>query len=119
MMSIKRLFNSFKYAGRGIRIAWRSEQSFRIQVIAAAAVLGLIMWFDVQRAHAIILLLLIIFVLTLEIVNSILERFVDVFKPRIHPMVEEIKDLMAGAVLVASLGSLIVGLLIFVPYFVR
>lgn len=119
MLSIKRLLQSFRYASRGILIAWRSEQSFRIQVIAAIIVLALIVWFKVQRAHAIVLLLLIIFVLTLEIINSILERFVDVFKPRIHPMVEEIKDLMAGAVLIASLGALIVGLLIFVPYFVR
>lgn len=119
MLSIRRLFQSFRYAGRGILIAWRSEQSFRIQVIAAVVVLALIVWFDVQRGHAIVLLLLIIFVLTLEIINSILERFVDVFKPRIHPMVEEIKDLMAGAVLIASLGALIVGLLIFGPYFVR
>lgn len=116
MMSITRLLKSFYYASRGIGIAWRYEQSFRIQVVATCVVLGLMVWFKVVLWQAIALLLLIIFVLTLELINSILERFVDVFKPRIHPMVEEIKDLMAGAVLIASLGALVVGLLIFIPY---
>ena len=85
--------------------------------MAALFVVGLMIWFPLPLWQAVALLLLIVFVLSLELINSILERFVDVFKPRIHPMVEEIKDLMAGAVLIASLGALLVGLLIFVPYF--
>lgn len=117
MLSIRRLFKSFHYASRGLGIAWRYEQSFRIQVVAALFAAALMLWLRVTLGEAIALLLLIILVLTLELINSIFERFVDVFKPRIHPMVEEIKDLMAGAVLIASLGALIVGLLIFVPYF--
>lgn len=119
MLSLRRLFKSFHYASRGIMIAWKYEQSFRIQIAVALVVLVLIFWLRLPLWQAIALLLLIILVLTLELVNSIFERFVDVFKPRIHPMVEEIKDLMAGAVLIASLGALIVGLLIFVPYFLR
>ena len=117
MLSLRRLFKSFHYASRGIVIAWKYEQSFRIQVAAALTIVALIFWFQLPLWQAIALLLLIILVLTLELINSILERFVDVFKPRIHPMVEEIKDLMAGAVLIASVGALIVGLLIFMPYF--
>lgn len=117
MLSIKNLFKSFHYASRGILIAWQYEQSFRIQVSVAAVVVFLIFLLKIFQWQAIALLLLIIFVLTLEIINSILERFVDVFKPRIHPMVQEIKDLMAGAVLIASVGALIIGLLIFLPYF--
>lgn len=116
MLSIKRLFKSFHYASRGIGIAWQHEQSFRIQVLAAAVVVALMLWLRVTLGEAVALILLIILVLTLEIINSILERFVDVFKPRIHPMVEEIKDLMAGAVLIASVGALIVGFLILGPY---
>lgn len=119
MLSVKQLFKSFHYASRGLVIAWKYEQSFRIQAAAALVVLALIIWFHLPLWQTIALLLLIILVLTLEIINSILERFVDVFKPRIHPMVEEIKDLMAGAVLIASVGALIVGLLILGPYFLE
>lgn len=117
MLSIRRLLKSFHYASRGIGIAWQYEQSFRIQTLAALVVVFLIFWLAVPLWQAVALLLLIILVLTLELINSILERFVDVFKPRIHPMVQEIKDLMAGAVLIASVGALIVGFLIFAPYF--
>src|SRR3989338_5757149 len=117
MLSIRRLFKSFHYASRCIAIAWKYEQSFRIQVTAALVATALMIWLSVTLWQAIALILLIILVLTLELINSILERFVDVFKPRIHPMVEEIKDLMAGAVLIASVGALVVGLLIFMPYF--
>jgi len=116
MMSIKRLFQSVCYASRGIGIAWQYEQSFRIQVVVALIVVALMVWFRVALWQAIALLLLIILVLTLELINSILERFVDVFKPRIHPIVQDIKDLMAGVVLIASLGAGVVGLLIFLPY---
>lgn len=119
MLSLRRLFKSFHYASRGIAIAWKHEQSFRIQVLAAAVVVALMLWLRVALGEAVALILLIILVLTLEIINSILERFVDVFKPRIHPMVEEIKDLMAGAVFIASLGALIIGILILGPYLWR
>lgn len=117
MLNIPRLIKSFRYALRGLFIAWQQEQSFRIQVVSALVVVGLMIWFPLPLWQIIALLLLMVFVLALELINSILERFVDVFKPRIHPIVEEIKDLMAGAVLIASLGALIVGFLIFVPYF--
>lgn len=117
MLSVKRLLKSFHYASRGIAVAWRYEQSFRIQVAVALVVTLLVFLFGLPLWQAIALILLIILVLTLELINSILERFVDIFKPRLHPMVEEIKDLMAGAVLIASLGALIVGILIFAPYF--
>jgi len=49
-------------------------------------------------------------------VNSIFERISDAFKPRLHPIVKEVKDMMAGAVLLASIFSVIVGVLIFYPY---
>jgi diacylglycerol kinase len=55
-------------------------------------------------------------VLVLEIINSIFERIVDVYKPRLNPYVRDIKDMMAAAVLIASLGAAIIGLMIFIPY---
>ena len=40
----------------------------------------------------------------------------DMMKPRVHPYVRVIKDLVAGSVLIAAIGALIAGLLIFLPY---
>lgn len=116
MIELRRLFKSFKHALHGIVVVFRSEQNFRIQVISAVVVLLAALWFHVRYEEWIILIFLIGAVLVLELVNSILERIVDTFKPRIHPVVKDIKDIMAAAVLIASIVALVVGITIFEPH---
>lgn len=94
----------------------RREQSFRIQLIAALAVIVLMLVFRVSRAEAALLLVVAASVLVLELLNSAVERLVDLHLPRIHRYAEEIKDLMAGAVLIGSFGALVIGILVFWPY---
>ncbi len=113
MIELRRLFKSFKHALHGIVVVFRSEQNFRIQVAAALVVFFFALWFRVRYEEWIILLFLTGAVLILELVNSILERIVDTFKPRIHPVVKDVKDIMAAAVLIASLIALTVGVIIF------
>jgi diacylglycerol kinase len=72
-------------------------------------VLPLDLW---ERA---ILLLVTMFVLVLELLNSSLERLVDLAKPRLHEYAGDIKDLMAGSVLLAAMFALVLGLLILGP----
>jgi len=52
----------------------------------------------------------------LELLNSAVERLVDLFKPRIHEYAEEVKDIMAGAVLMGSIGAAVVGVIVFWPH---
>ncbi|MBF8280787.1 MAG: diacylglycerol kinase [Candidatus Magasanikbacteria bacterium] len=113
---LRRFLQSFRYAGRGLLRLLREERSFRVQTFIAAVVLILIGVFPLRIWEVIVVILSIVMVLILEILNSVVERLVDALKPRIHPYVEVIKDMMAGAVLIASLGAVIVGLIIFVPY---
>lgn len=72
--------------------------------------------FDLTTVERALLILVTASVLVLEIVNSVVERIIDILKPRIHHYVEEIKDITAAAVLVASFSAAIVGLLIFWPH---
>ena len=58
-------------------------------------------------------------VLIMELINTIMERVVDILKPRVHPYVRLIKDLMAASVLLASILAVIVGLIIFIPYILK
>jgi undecaprenol kinase len=116
MIEIKRLFKSFTYALHGIRVVFRDEQSFRLQAIAGVAVIALALALQVRVTEFIVLLLLIGAVLSLELVNSIFERLVDSFKPRLHPVVGDVKDIMAATVLIASLVAAVVGALIFIPH---
>jgi diacylglycerol kinase len=112
----KSLFKSFNYAFRGVIQVFREEQNFRFQVLLGSLVLILAVWLRVQIWEAVVLILVIVLVLVLELINSIFERLVDVLKPRIHPYVQTIKDIMAATVLIASFGAVVIGILIFGPY---
>ena len=116
MFSLGRLIRSFRYAGKGLRQVFLEEQSFRVQVIAGILILILSLCFKVKVWEAAALLLVVIIVLVLELINSVFERVVDVLKPRMHPDVETIKDIMAAVVLISSIGAVFIGLLILGPY---
>ena len=116
MIHIGRFFKSLKHALRGVSVVFAAEQSFRIQVYVAVLVLVFGVFFHVKTHEWIVLVLLVGSVLTLELINSIIERIVDSFKPRIHPVVKDIKDMMAGAVLIVSVIAAIVGMTIFYPH---
>lgn len=119
MIHIGRFFRSFKHALRGVSVVFATEQSFRIQVSIALVVLVFGVVFQVRTHEWILLVFLVGSVLTLEIINSIFERIVDSFKPRIHPVVKDIKDIMAGAVLIVSVIAAAIGVTIFYPHFIE
>jgi undecaprenol kinase len=77
------------------------------------------LYIGVARSDAIVIILVITFVLTLEIVNTVVERLVDMLKPRLHTYAESIKDLTAALVLIGSLAAVIIGILVFYPYILR
>ncbi|HYE59790.1 MAG TPA: diacylglycerol kinase family protein [Candidatus Kapabacteria bacterium] len=113
------MIKSIIYACRGLRYAFLHEQNFRIQVGMAAIVLLFAFLLHVRLLHFLILLSLIMFVLILELINTAVEKMLDVIKPRLSFHVEEVKDVMAGAVLVAAFGAGVIGMLIFLPYIVE
>lgn len=117
MIRLKRIAKSFLYAMRGLKKTFREEQNFKIQSLVALLVLFLGFYFEITRTEWIFLVLAIGLVLLMEVLNSAIERVVDVLKPRIDDYVKEIKDIMAAAVMLASVVAVIVGLIIFIPYF--
>lgn len=117
-MSLKRLLKSFVDAFHGLKYAFWHEQNFRIQIFLAFIVVALTLIFPLKIWEIIILILLIVAVLTVELLNTVLEYFADLLKPRLHHYVLVIKDMMAGAVLISSLGALAIGLIIFLPHFI-
>lgn len=109
-------FKSFVYALRGIATVWKEERSFQVQTIVAFAVIVLMIAIELKPWEYIIVTLVMVMVLILEIVNTIVERFVDMVKPRLHSYVGTIKDMMAGAVLLMSIAAAAVGVIIFFPH---
>lgn len=105
----------FGFAFDGLRSAV-SEQVFGIFCLIALLVIVLMFIFKVSLYEKIILILTITFIMTLELINSRIERILDIFQPNHDPKVKIIKDISAAAVLLAGLGAAIIGLLIFWPY---
>lgn len=115
--TLGRFRKSITYAFRGLGFVIKQEQSFRIHLIAASAVVILMILFGITVREGIILFIVITSVLVLELINTIFESLVDMLQPRIHHLAQVIKDIMAAAVMIASVGALIIGILIFTPYF--
>jgi len=104
---------------RGLAYALRHENNFQNELIFAAAVILAMIYYHVTRSEMIVLFMVIMVVLIMELMNTVVERVADILKPRVHPYVRLIKDLMAASVLVASIFAIIIGLIIFVPYIIR
>ncbi|QQS61087.1 MAG: diacylglycerol kinase [Candidatus Moraniibacteriota bacterium] len=114
-----RLFlKSFHHAFSGLQYAYRHERNFRIECFFALVVIIALFSFPMDVWKQVILIIMIGWVLSAELANTIVERIVDMVKPKLHPYVRVIKDLMAATVLLSSVFALIVGILIILPYII-
>ena len=113
-MDGRKLIRSFGYAFCGIVTACK-EQNFKSHIISAVLVLIAGYFTGLSRIEWFIVLILIALIFSLEMMNTAVERVVDLASPTIHPLAKQAKDIAAGAVLVFAVFSAIIGLLIFLP----
>lgn len=111
-----KFLKSAHHALRGIMSVLRTESNFRWQFLALLIVVMAGVFFEVTVPEWVALFLTMALVLSLEIINTAIEKILDMVKPRLDDRVALIKDIMAGAVLIVSLAALLVGLFIFLPY---
>ena len=114
--NFKKLFKSFRYASRGLKYALKNEQNFQLELLGGIFVIIIMFLFPTRNLEKIALFIVIFAVLVIELINTIFERVVDMLKPRVHPYAQLVKDIMAAAVLLSSIGAVIVGVIIFYPY---
>jgi diacylglycerol kinase (ATP) len=116
MISIRKLIQSFKYAITGIHYAFRNEQNLVIHLIIATLVIAASIIFNVTPYEMGILGLTMLMVIATEMVNTALEKMVDLItkEHRVEAMIA--KDVASGMVLITAIGSVIIGLLIFIPH---
>lgn len=107
---------SFKHAFEGLRHTVITQPNLRIHSFIALIVLLAAALFQVNRLEWLILLFTIMWVLTAEMVNTSIESIVNLITHEYRQEAKVAKDVGAGMVLVAALGAVIVGLIIFVPY---
>jgi diacylglycerol kinase len=107
--------SGFRFAWTGLQDATRTQRNFRVHLGIASVVVLVAVWLRVSRWSWALLVLTIGSVLTAEVFNTAAELLVDLASPDYHPLAKRVKDLAAGAVLIAALVSILVGLLILGP----
>lgn len=116
MIKHRTLINSFKYALEGLSFAVKYNQNIRIHIVAAILVTILSIFLKVNHFEIGILAIMILFVISTEMINTSIEEMTNLITNEHRKEAKIAKDVAAGMVLVASLGSLIVGALILFPY---
>ena len=107
-------FKSFATARKGIRLALKSQKNFRIHLIVAIVVVLLAMLLNFNAIEFCILFFAIGFVMVSELFNSVIEFSLDAYyKNKYSTLVKMAKDMAAGVVLIATLTSILVGIILF------
>lgn len=113
---LKKRYNSFRFAFRGINSAIRSEPHMRLHILSAVAVVVAGFAFGITRTEWCLVVGSVGLVVTAEIMNTAIETVVNLVSPEFHPLAGKAKDLAAGAVLIAAATAAVVGAIVFMPY---
>ena len=106
---------SFKHAFNGIRTALIEEIHFKFHCIIAAITISAGIYLKINQYEWIALIICISLVLITEILNTSIENLANFVSPEKNQLIKKVKDLAAAAVLIASIVSVVVGLIIFMP----
>jgi undecaprenol kinase len=113
------LWKSFSYALAGIKTALWSERNMRIHFFVSLLVIGCSIFFSISKLEWLFVIVAIGGIFSLELVNTAIERVVDLVTEDYHPLAKQAKDLAAGAVFIYAIIAVLVGSTIFLPYFFR
>jgi len=108
-------FAGFRYAFNGLKILVKEEHNARIHLFVACCVLIAGALLKISTREWIAVIFCIGWVIALELINSAIENMADFLTKEKNESIKKIKDLSAGAVLIAAIASAIIGLIIFLP----
>jgi diacylglycerol kinase (ATP) len=106
------LLHSFNFAFQGLVYAVRFQRNMRIHLAIAVLVLIASVFLNLSRLEFAVVVFAIAFVIAMELLNSALEKVVDIATSQTDPRAKAAKDLAAGAVLVAAINAVVVAYLV-------
>lgn len=112
-------WSSLKVAFEGISSLLKTEKNTWIYIPISLIVIALGFYFQVSLPEWLSLIICIGLVWSFEAINTSLEALVDLSSPEIHPLAKIAKDCAAAGVLIAAFTSAVVGILVFLPYFLN
>ncbi len=112
---MKKRLNSFKFALAGIKALFLTEANAKIHLFAAVLVVATGFLLSFSWIEWITIIFAIAFVFVTEAINTAMEATVDLVTVDIHPLAKKAKDIAAGAVLMAVVAAILIGILIIYP----
>ena len=119
MIDGRKLIKSFKYAFEGIHYAFKNDQNLLIHLLVAFLVINVSIALRVSPYEMGILGLTMMMVITSEMVNSAIEKMVDLITKEHRQEAKIAKDVSAGMVLLTAIAAAIIGTLILLPYVIK
>lgn len=119
MIETSRLMKSFGHAFEGLEHSFKRDQNLRIHFFVGVIVVIMSIVLKVNPFEMGILGIMILLVMITEMINTAIERMVDLIIKEHREDAKIAKDVAAGMVFLTAAGSLVVGLLIFLPYILR
>lgn len=113
--SIAKRIKSFVFAFNGLRILFKEEHNSRIHLFATVIVIIAAIIFDLNTYEWIAITFSIGLVITVEIINTVIENIADFLTTDKNDKIKKIKDLSAAAVLISVMTALSIGLIVFLP----
>lgn len=113
------LLSSFKYALEGIWHALRYNRNLRIAFFIGILVVFLGLYLHLTSFEMVILVIAILLVILCEMINTSVEEMVNLIVNEHRKEAKIAKDVGAGMVLVATIGSVVIGIFIFLPYILK
>lgn len=95
---IKRVIRATGFSFKGLKSAWTHEAAFRQELLLAAVMVPLALWFDVTVIEKVLMIMAVFIVLIVELLNSAIEAVVDRIGDEIHPLSGQAKDIASAAV---------------------
>lgn len=110
---MKKILSSLRCAGKGIGYAAATERNFRVQLLIFVLVMIAAGVLDIAKIEVALMLAVSALLFSLELANTAIERLADKVSPQYDEQIGRVKDIMAGAVLVAAVFACVIGLVIF------
>jgi diacylglycerol kinase len=112
---LRQIVDVFSHAIRGVCYVIRSQRTAKIHLIATILALSLSLWLKISGVEFLLIVLVIGFVWGAECFNTSIETLVNYISLEKHPLAKIAKDTAAGAVLIAAITSIVIGVFVFLP----
>lgn len=116
---MKRFLKSFKFAFNGLVFCFFNEKNFRFHIIFSFFIIIISIIFHLTQIEWLFIISAIFFVLISEIINTAIEKTLDLIDNNYNEKIKIIKDISASFVIMAAVYSVIVGVIIYLPYLLK